>query len=184
MPDLELVPVEFLKEIGEVSLRWNVIDNLLNLVLISLLKLDIYSGENNAPFIHMAFNQKLEVLSCLVKGRCLPEDSPLVVRFKAVVPILKSGNTSRNTIVHSVWRVKEGVVAYQSLKARGVVEFIYIPVTIKFLQDANKHMENTRQAMLQLLAAIGTRPRSSPQIGQYLKEIAKSQGMAPVSSDK
>ena len=112
-------------------------------------KLDVLSAPNHAAFVHMAFNQKLEVLSCLVNGKSRGEFDPLVIRHKAIVPMLRAANTKRNVIVHSVWRTTDGKVAYQSLKARGEVELL--PVTIRFIKDANQQMEVLRQAMFQLL---------------------------------
>lgn len=129
------IPDEYLKAIGDVTVRWNSLEALLHLALIKLLGKDILEGRSHVVFAHMAFPQKLDVLSALIGELIdLPPEHPLSRYRPDIQPLLKEAQTKRNVIIHSIWGVQDGRVCISSVSARGSLKMKQEPLTLAEVQ--------------------------------------------------
>ncbi len=166
MADKQSVPDAHLRAIGEVAVRWNVVETCMNMVLIELMSLEYWQLTSHVPFIHMAFNQKLDVMSSLLKERKFHSDESILSDYKSRIdPLLRDGQSRRNKILHSTWSGRSKEVTYQSFKARGTVEIIESMGSLHFLEESIQAICSCSDTLMDFLVKLKT-SKPIPQRGQ------------------
>jgi hypothetical protein len=162
---IQPIPDEYLKAIGEVTIRWNSLEGLLHLCLIKLLGKDILEGRSHVVFAHMSFPQKLDSISALIGELTnLPANSPLNRYKEEIQPLLKQAQSKRNLIIHSIWGVDEkGRVCVSSVSARGTLKMKNEPISLKEVQAIP---ELITQAGMELFLSVVYNGKRPPQTGQ------------------
>src|SRR5208283_2347695 len=132
MDHLQPIPDEYLKAIGSVVVHWNYLEQVLNLFFIHLLGKKITDDRSHIIFAHMAFPQKMDVLSALVeKVEKLPEYSRFQEYKSSVQPLLKVAQSGRNSIIHSMWGIEAGKMMRASITARGSLKLVWVSVELQ-----------------------------------------------------
>jgi hypothetical protein len=151
MPEIFNLPDEYLKAIGTVTVRWNHLELIVNLFLIHLLGKQIFEDRSHIVFAHMAFPQKLDILGALVEEMVkLPQYSSLK-KFKSEVrPLLGAAQSGRNSVIHSMWGMKDGKVTKASISARGSLKFSWTPASLKEIEVTIQSIEAARVALSDL----------------------------------
>ena len=160
----EQVPKEYLQAIGEVTVRWNALEGLLHLCLIKLLGKEMTEGRSHVVFAHMAFPQKLDVLSALIGELQLPPGHSLGRYKTEVQPLLKEAQTKRNLIIHSIYGVEEGRVLVSSVSARGSLKMKQEPITLEEMTAVSSLI--VRAGATLFIAVTGHPPTQAPHNGQ------------------
>lgn len=148
MPEIPNLPGEYLRAIGLVVVRWNHLDQIVNLFLIHLLGKEIVDDRSHIVFAHMAFPQKLDVLSALVEQMVVLPQYKSLQNYKAtVLPRLKAAQDGRNSIIHALWGMMNGVPMRASIKARGSLKFTSTVATLEEIEAAIQAIEDARVAL-------------------------------------
>jgi hypothetical protein len=164
MDHLPPIPDEYLKAIGSVVVHWNYLEEVLNLILIHLLGKKITDDRSHIIFAHTSFPQKMDILSALVgKVENLPEYSRFQEYKANVEPLLKTAQSSRNTIIHSMWGMKDGKLMRASISARGSLKLVWIIVTLREIENAQESIARAYRALSELVVSVTS---LSPQSGQ------------------
>lgn len=151
MPKFLDVPDEYLRAIGEVTVRWNHLEQILHMFLSDLLGYDIVDERAVIVFAHMAFPQKLDIFSALAEKLATTPEYPSLKEFKEnVLPILKQAQTSRNSVIHSVWLFKDAKVTRGSISARGSLKFSETEMTIEEIKATSRLIEDARARLTKL----------------------------------
>lgn len=154
MPEIFNIPDEYTNAIGAVVVRWNHLELIVNLFLIHLLGKEIFENRSHVVFAHMAFPQKLDVMGALVEELVnVPEYVGLQKYKSEVQPLLKKAQSGRNSVIHSMWGMKDGKVMRASISARGSLKFTWtvadlneIAVTIQSIEDARARLSELATA--------------------------------------
>ncbi len=159
------IPDEYLAEIGRVIVRWNKLEGLIELSLIELLGKDMTEGRSLVLFTHMAFPQKMDVLSALV-NECLfnPAYSWLKEYKPTVEPLLRDAAKRRNEIAHAKWGIKDGTVGKSSISARGTLKLSNSQASISEIEEASNVIVKAADALATLVFFRGK--SAPPQSGQ------------------
>jgi hypothetical protein len=148
MPKFPEVPDEYLKAIGEVTVRWNYLEQMVNLFLIHLLGKSIAEDRSHIVFAHMAFPQKMDVMGALVEELSKLGKPIAWTEYKSTVqPILKKAQSGRNMVIHSLWGKHEGKVKRASISARGSLKFSWIETTLQEIEDVTQSIEEARATL-------------------------------------
>lgn len=151
MAEFPNIPDEYLRSIGMVTVRWNHLEQIINLFLIHLLGNEIFDDRSHIVFAHMAFPQKVDVLSALVeKMVVLPQYSSLSNYKARVRPLLKAAQDGRNSIIHAMWGMKDGITTRASITARGSLKFTWTVATLKEIEAVIQAIEDARVALSDL----------------------------------
>ncbi len=151
MPNIPNLPEEHLSAIGKVVIRWNHLEQIVNLFLIHLLGKEIFDDRSHIVFAHMAFPQKLDALGALVEETVkLPRYASLKNYKTAVLPLLRAAQVGRNSVIHSFWGMKEGIATRASIKARGSLKFTWGVATLKEIEAVIQAIEDARVALSDL----------------------------------
>jgi hypothetical protein len=151
MPEIPNLPDEYLCAIGLVTVRWNHLEQIVNLFLIHLLGNEIFDDRSHIVFAHMAFPQKVDVLSALVeKMVVIPQYSSLKKYKTEVRPLLKAAQDGRNSIIHALWGMKDGIATRASITARGSLKFRWTVANLKEIEVVIKAIEDARLALSDL----------------------------------
>jgi hypothetical protein len=159
-------PDEFLAAIGRASVRWNHLEQLLNLILIYMLGQDVVDDRPHAVFAHMAFPQKLDVFSALsevlIKGGYpwLADHSP------RTISALKTAQKKRNRIIHDVWGMKGGKVVRGAITARGSLKVSSIEVNLTDVDIAVESIEQAAELVEKLGQLFGKHAEQSRSKGK------------------
>ena len=152
MPSADWIPTEYLRAIGEVNVRWNDLDGLINVFLICLLGKSIYEERSHIVFAHMAFPQKLDVLGALVEEVINRRGYSKLKKYKAtVLPLLKNAQKGRNLVIHSDWTMRGGEVVRTSVSARGSFKFSSTIATLEEIEAVIQLIEKARSEMFALV---------------------------------
>jgi len=163
IPDSPIVPDEYLREIGRTAVYWNNLESLLHHALILALLGDFSSdGRAVAVFAHMAFPQKLDALSSML--RIIDENLANIYR-EQVQPLLKGSQEKRNAVIHQMWFTQPDGVKRFDIKARGKLKYTIRPVTAQEVLEVSKYIAKAHSALLELII-IPLAPKSTPQQGQ------------------
>ena len=148
MPEIPNLPDEYLRESGLVIVRWKHLEQIVNLFLIHLLGKSVEDERSHIVFAHMAWPQKVHVLSALVeKVIVLPRYSSLKNYKSVVLPLLSAANDGRNSIIHAIWANMDGVATRASIKARGSLKFTLSVATIEEIEEVVQAIEDARVAL-------------------------------------
>ena len=162
MPDNPDLPEEYLCEIGRIAVNWNRLESALHHTLvIALLGGFATDGRAIAVFAHMAFPQKLDALSAML--RIIDEDLAFVYR-EQVQGLLKLAQEKRNTTLHQSWFSQEDGIKRFDVKARGKLTFTLLPVSIQELKEASLSIDNAYSKLL-LAVTFPLAPKAEPQHG-------------------
>jgi hypothetical protein len=144
--DVEL-PDEYLLELGRIVVGWNRLESLLLHTLVSAL-IEDSSTYNRAlaVFTHMAFPQKLDALSAMLRT-IEPEFYDLY--HDEVQGMLKQAQESRNTALHQFWyNSQDGDVKRANVKARGKLQVTHQPVSPDDLKKVVRSLEEAHDVLL------------------------------------
>jgi len=123
MPDDELIlaiPDEYLREIGRIAVSWNYLEGLLHHTLIQALLSDFSTdGRALAVFAHMAFPQKLDSLSSMLRITYGEDGDTFTSYREHVQPLLRQSQEKRNAMLHQTWYTQSGIVRRFDVKSRG-----------------------------------------------------------------
>jgi hypothetical protein len=148
MPEIPNLPDEHLRAIGLVTVRWNHLEQIVNLFLIHLLGKSIDDERSHIVFAHMAWPQKVDVLSALVeKVLVLPTYSSLKNYKPVVLPLLKAAQNGRNSITHGLWGTLNGLPTKASITARGSLKFTWTEANLKEIEAVTQAIEDARVAL-------------------------------------
>jgi hypothetical protein len=148
MPEIPNLPDEYLRAIGLVTVRWNHLEQIVNLFLIHFLGKSIDDDRSHIVFAHMAWPQKVNALSALVeKVIVLPRYSNLQSYKPIVLPLLNAAQNGRNSIIHGLWGMLGSIPTRASIKARGSLEFTWSEVTLKDIEAVIQAIEDARVAL-------------------------------------
>ena len=148
MPKISKIPDEYLKAIGEVAVRWNHMEQIVNLFLIYLSGGNIAEDRAHVVFAHMAFPQKMDVMGALAEELSKSGKSGAWTTYKSTVqPLLKKAQSGRNMVIHSMWGVHNGKVKRASISARGTLKFSWLEATIQEIEDVTQSIEEARVAI-------------------------------------
>jgi hypothetical protein len=140
-------PDEFLVAIGKVTARWNYLEQVLNMLLIHMLGESIVEERPHIVFAHMAFPQKMDVLSALAE-QLIKGGYPWLAEHKSgIVSSIKQAQNKRNMIIHDVWGTKGGKVVRASITARGSFKLSWTEVVIEDLNAAIQIIEDAQAAL-------------------------------------
>lgn len=151
-PDRPHLPDEYLREIGQIAVAWNGLENsLLNALVFALLDRPVLPNERAlAVFAHIAFPQKLDALESMLR---LLDEKLTTIYCEKVKSQLKQAQEKRNTVLHQVWFAREDGVKRRTLKARGKLEQQTIPVNLQELVDISSFIRKAGVDLLMLIAA-------------------------------
>jgi hypothetical protein len=159
------IPDEYLAEIGRVIVRWNKLESLIELSLIELLGKDMTEGRSLVLFTHMAFPQKMDVLSALVNECLLTPAYGWLREYKpSVEPLLREAAKRRNEIAHGKWGMREGTVGKSSITARGTLKLTNSQVSIAEIEEASVAIVKAADALASLV--FFREKSATPQSGQ------------------
>jgi hypothetical protein len=172
MPEI-IVPDEYLREIGRVAAYWNELESLMHHTLVLALLGDFAKdGRAISVFVHMAFNQKLDALSSMLRIIDDGKEALAAVYRDEVQPLLKQAQEKRNAVLHQSLLVQDGVVQKFNIKARGVLKITLFPITVQELEGVSEFIRGARGKLLQLIAAplgdmaLRQSAKNDPQHGQ------------------
>jgi hypothetical protein len=148
MPEVPKIPEEYLRAIGEVAVRWNHLEQIVNLFLIYLSGGNIAEERSHVVFAHMAFPQKMDVMGALAEELTKTGKSGAWTTYKSTVqPLLKKAQAGRNMAIHSMWGIYDGKVKRASISARGSLKFSWIEATIQEIKEITQSIEEARVAI-------------------------------------
>ena|SRR5437868_1730948 len=161
--DSPIIPDEYLREIGRISVYWNNLEHLLQHALILALLGD-FATDNRAAaaFAHMAFPQKLDALSSML--RIIDEKLATIYR-EQVQPLLKKSQEKRNAVIHQILFTQQDGVKQFGMKARGEIKYWLEPVTVREFFEVSKYIAGAHSSLLNLIV-IPLAPKQTPQQGQ------------------
>jgi hypothetical protein len=152
MPEDNGFPEEYCTAIGEVVFRWNSLEFLINIFLIHLLGKDIGDPRSHVIFAHMAFPQKLDVLSSLCEEVKKKRGFAKLKKYKeTVLPLIKKAQAGRNWVIHSDWGAADGKVRRGSITARGSFKYSSTVTTLKEIEAVNQSIEEARGVLAALV---------------------------------
>ena len=160
------IPDKYLIAIGKVALRWNLVENLLNSVLVEMIGGDMFTDLPYAPFIHMSVRNKLQTLETIMDAMKVDADTRISKSFRIAIPLVERAGKKRNEIIHSMWLISEGRVAYQSVHAQGKITMRRVLVDIEHVNDAIELIGKSQEALWELLIWASAAHRPAPQSGQ------------------
>ena len=136
------LPDEYLREIGQITVLWNRLEGLLHFALIGALLGHYPQGDGRAHsvFVHMAFPQKLDVLSSMLRFR---EERLLKRYVEILLPLLKACQEKRNAMVHQDWENRPEGVIRLGRKARGIYKTEAWVIDLSDLQEVSALLEST-----------------------------------------
>jgi hypothetical protein len=159
---LEL-PDEYLREIGRVAVYWNELEHLLlHTLSIALLGEYAKDGRSMAVFVHMAFPQKLDALSSMLR---IIDDSLGLIYRNEVQPLLKRSQEKRNEILHQSWIPQKAEILRLDIKARGTLKFTLEPVEFQELLNTSAFIKSAHWKLWGEIT-VPLAPKSDPQQGQ------------------
>jgi hypothetical protein len=162
MDHLPSIPDEYLKAIGGITVHWNYLEMVVNLILIHLLGNKVMDERSHIIFAHTSFPQRMDILSALVEQvQKLPQYSRFQEYRSKVQPLLKAAQTSRNSIIHSFWGMKEGKLTRSSISARGSLKFSSVTVTLEEIEDAQKSIAAAYKSLSELIVPHAASPRKA-----------------------
>ncbi len=138
-PNFAKLPDEFLTRIATVVVRWNMLEDYLNMLLIHLLGKPVGEHRSHIVFTHMAFPQRLDVLGALAEEVANdPAYSQLHKCKETLLPLLRNAQQKRNQIIHSSWgfNPKSRKVFRAQMSARGVFKLSIPEIKIEELDEA------------------------------------------------
>ena len=161
-PDL---PDEYLREIGRIVMLWGELEDLLHFALVAaLLGTFKRDGRADAVFIHMAFPQKLDALSSMLK---IHDDKPHGIAkyyLDRAQPRLKEAQEKRNAIVHQYWTYNGTNIIRSSRKARGTLQFWKHEVQLSELHEISLTIQQAMSALYVVVKRLT--PKKAEQVGQ------------------
>ena len=165
MPPTYDIPDEYLVEIGRVTVRWSLLESVLDLCLIKLAGKDILEKRSQIIFNHMAFPMKLDVMGAFV-STLLP-GYPALSGFPAIQRLLKKAQEHRNSVIHGRWGFDETTreVTISRLSARGKLKFSITPVSIAEISAMTDLIVKASHDLHSLVTKAGT-TNIPPQMGQ------------------
>jgi hypothetical protein len=151
MPQIPNLPDEYLRAIGLVTVRWNHLEQIVNLFLIHLLGKSIDDERSHIVFAHMAWPQKVHILSALVEKVVILTRYSSLQNYKAIVlPLLNAAQDGRNSIIHGLWGTMDGIPTRASIKARGSLKFTWSEASLKEIEAVIQAIEDARVALSDL----------------------------------
>lgn len=148
---LDDMPPEYLKAIGDVVVRWNHLEQLLNNILGGLLANDPNDIRAKIVFAHMAFPQKLDIMASIAEEYLKNPANSFLEMYKPAMPLLRQAQVDRNLVIHSMWGFFDGQVMRSLMTARGRFKFTWQPASIKEIQKASKSIDAARGSLRELL---------------------------------
>jgi hypothetical protein len=144
---------------------WSELEHLLHHGLVmALLGHFAKDGRAISVFAHMAFPQKMDVMSAML-GSTTNTASILLDYRQTVQPLLKRAQEKRNAVLHQRWSVNEGSVHRIDIKARGEFRMTIFSVTLDELKATTSLIEEASEKLL-LLVVKPLAPNDAPQQGQ------------------
>jgi hypothetical protein len=163
MIDFMELPEEYLQEIGRVIVKWNFLEQTVNMFIVHLLGRDSIELRSHMVFAHMSFPQRLDLLGALVEMEEKTSKIPDLKKKKVeAVGLLRQAQTGRNSIIHSAWNTKDGKVMKASLSARGSVKFSWEETTVEDI----KRVQTCIEKAFKSLGKLPYPPKRPPQSGQ------------------
>jgi len=145
------LPDEYLLELGKIVYTWSILENVLDMSLCRLSRIDYYDARSAILFTHMPFPMKTNILSSLCEN--LLPTNPFLAGYKRVLTSLNAAATARNTAMHASWGVDEntGEVKRAHVAARGKLVTKIYPVSLKDLAATRVAMEKAGHELLEML---------------------------------
>lgn len=134
----DTIPDDFLIAIGRVSVRWNTLESMIEMVLIKLAGIGDGDSRGKIIFNHMSWPQRMDVLGALVES--LVNEYPRLNGYnEEVVPLLKKAQAGRNKIMHGFFGMNGGPdVMILRATARGKLKFQMEKITVSEIDGVSK----------------------------------------------
>lgn len=117
------MPGEYLTLIGGIVTQFNMLDNLLTVMLVELTGNDFKDIKAHVPFANMNFGVKKVLLDLVVKTKeGVGQGSPLDAYTNTLQQSLVIVQAKRNAVAHSTWSVENGTVLRRRFRAKKQVE--------------------------------------------------------------
>jgi len=153
MPEYLKMPDEYLIEIGRIAVRWGHLESLLVTVLCTALSDNdpfASDGRPRAAFTHMAWPQKMDALSSMLK---ISRPDLAQEYLEKVQPSLKDVAAKRNAALHQQWDADKSGVTRTNVKARGTLEITSSEVPISELKQIVKALRNAQKLLIYCVLA-------------------------------
>lgn len=157
------LPPDYLYEIGRIVVGWNRLESaILHTSIIALLGDFSKDGRALAALTHMAFPQRLDALSSMLR---IIDENLAEVYIQQVQGLLRQCQEKRNAALHQEWIVEEDVVKRLNIKARGTLMLTLHPVNIQELIDVSRFIDEAHTQLIRLVT-IPLSDKIEPQHGQ------------------
>jgi hypothetical protein len=157
------LPADYLYEIGRIVVGWNKLESLiLHTSVIALLGEFSKDGRALAVLTHMAFPQRLDALSSMLR---IIDENLAEVYIQQVQGLLRQSQDKRNAALHQEWIAEEDGVKRLNIKARGALKLTLHPVSIQELIDVSQFIDEAHTQLV-CLVTIPLSAKMEPQYGQ------------------
>jgi hypothetical protein len=125
-----LIPDAYLIAIGKVTVTWNVLELMLEMMIGKLAGMDIVEDSRAKIMVnHLTWPLKVDIFSALCNE--LVDGYPRLKEFNQVLALLKKAQEGRNRIVHGLWGCEGGKVTAARASSRGKLKIQQQEVTIE-----------------------------------------------------
>jgi hypothetical protein len=170
----EQVPSEFLVLIGGIVIQFNILENLLTVILVQLTGNDFLDVKAHIPFTGMGFGVKKALVDLLIKTKDgMIKGSPTDSYYTSSLRTnLDKVQDRRNSVAHSIWSSDSGKITRRRFKSKKaelesvIVEKIELEELLIAIEDC--------RVKLTTLILYERSLKQRPQIGQYLKTSSGS----------
>ena len=186
MPDIPktFIPEDYLALIGGIVTEFNLLDQILTLLLVEITGNDMLTMRDHVPFANMNFGVKKILLDLLIKTSDIQSGSPEENYYSDIRIELDGVAEDRNAVTHSVWTTTDqGKVIRKRFRAKRKIEMEEVEVSLQSLKDQLSRIESCRSK----LASIAFRlkfSKAAPHAGQKVKGSLSSALGKALASDK
>jgi hypothetical protein len=147
--------------LGELVIETSKLESTLTEVIAALARIDLIDA---LVLVHPApFAQKLDMLTALYRMMYPDEKAPSYASIKAMLGIIKDVSDFRNSVVHALWRVEDGIPQAIRFQRRGKLTRSEVPAPIEKIRQCTREARETTGELMSLARSYRELARRGPQ---------------------
>jgi hypothetical protein len=148
-----VVPDNFLIAIGRVTVQWNLLEAMLEMMLGKLAGMDVLADARAKIMVnHMTWPLKIDIFGSICNE--LVDDYPRLKGYRSTLELLNKAQQGRNRIVHALWGYEGGKVTINRATARGKLKVQMEEISVEQIDAVFREINAANAALYNLV--IGT----------------------------